>query len=144
MALLSTPTGFERLGVAVLYQRVQAAFQDQDVSAFPKMAWVARSLLLEDIRFRGATGDFAGIKAEVEACPMERVLVRAIDDDVYGDASNVEIALSEEVAAAWEAVEAERDRRRRRDALLATLPARGARGPSQKRKRRKRKNRADW
>lgn len=142
--VLSTPTGFERLEIVPLQRRIDAFFADQDVSVYPKMMWVPKARIMEDIRFRGATGDFAALRGAIEACPLEEILFRANEEDVYGDATNLELALEPEAAERWVAIEEEMARRRRRDAVLAGLGEKEDKGPKKKKKKRKRKTRRDW
>ena len=103
-----------------IYRRVRA-FQEDDPNykRYPKMVWVPREMILQDIKFRGATGDFAGIRAEIEACPMEMVLARANEEDIYDDATYLMFALADGVAEIWEAYDTAMARSQKRDAILA-------------------------
>ena len=150
VVILCTPTGFERIEAVDIDRRVRA-FQEDDPNykRYPKMVWVPREMILQDIKFRGATGDFAGIRAEIEACPMEMVLARANEEDIYDDATNLMFALADGVAEIWEAYDTEMARRQKRDAILAAQEAAAeAAGPKverkKKKKKKKRKTKRDW
>ncbi|KAF6260876.1 WD40-repeat-containing domain protein [Scenedesmus sp. NREL 46B-D3] len=69
-------------------------------------AAVPREKLLADIQFQGAISDFHCLKDALKAADYDDVLLRANDDDAFGDGNNFEVAVTKAAAAAWQQADA--------------------------------------
>ena len=52
---------------------------------------VAKDVIMEDIRFRGAISDFKDWQKHIEKADSDTILLRDNDDDTFGDGNNLEI-----------------------------------------------------
>ena len=56
---------------------------------------LAKERILSDIQFRGAISDFHPFKAKIVDSDYDMLLIRANDDDIYGDGNNFEVWTAE-------------------------------------------------
>ncbi|GIL86238.1 hypothetical protein Vretimale_13768 [Volvox reticuliferus] len=99
------------------------------------MGEVTKEVLLGDIQFRGAISDFHALKARIQAADYEPLLIRIIEDDLYGDGNNFEIALMREAGDLWRSISEEAARRAKLLELEAAHAAAERAKPRSKRAR---------
>lgn len=54
---------------------------------------VSKEKLLGDIQFRGAISDFHAIKSKIQGADYDTLVLRYLEDDIYGEGCNYEVCL---------------------------------------------------
>lgn len=108
----------------------------EDLGIDNPMMEIERSVILEDIRFRGVISDFDPLKKELNASKLEMLIVQHNEDDIYGDGNNLEVCVSEEAAKVWGEI---LELTRQKQELIKKIADREAAEKASGKKRRKKK-----
>ena len=98
---------------------------------------VKKSVILEDIRFRGAISDFKVIQKDLEDSPMDEIIFRHNEDDTYGDGNNLEVCVGPEANSVWEKIAEATELKARAEKRIADRIAAEKAIPKSKRKKKR-------
>ncbi|MEW5301410.1 MAG: hypothetical protein WDW36_004270 [Sanguina aurantia] len=120
ICVFMTSTTVDMLGIsfddtAAIAAAAAAAAADPNAEVAPPKrllyTHLTKEKVLSDIQFRGAISDLHPFKPRVVESELDVFMVRQNEDDIYGDGSNYEVALSRSAAEAWRLIEGEATRR---------------------------------
>ena len=108
------------------------------------MMEIEKSVVMEDIRFRGVISDFGPVKKELEASPLEKFILRHNEDDIYGDGNNLEVCVSPASAETWSAILELTEKKANLVKLIAERAERDKKLGKTKRKKKKKRVYKPW
>jgi len=75
------------------------------------LRFASKDVILKDIQFRGAISDLHAYKQKIQEANYNPLCFRINEDDIFGDGTNFQLALSRDVAKLWRNIEYEHARR---------------------------------
>ncbi len=108
------------------------------------MMKIAKSVVMEDIRFRGVLSDFEPVKKELEKSKLEEFILQHNEDDIYGDGNNLEVCTSEESAGLWSDILELTEKKAALIQKIAEREAKEKAGGKRRKKKKKKRVQKPW